>query len=260
MTSLQDIVRYCNERLNLEGIEDYPGAANGLQFENDGHVRRLGAAVDAGMESFGKAARAGVDLLLVHHGMFWRKPYPVCGMRYQKYRFLVESNLAVYSAHLPLDCHDELGNNACLIRKLNLETKGKFLDFKGNRIGFLAEGGISRKELKSRLAKEFPSGVTAIECGSQKPETIAVASGSGVKAVTKLERAGADTLITGEVRQHSYNQAREAGLNLYLCGHYATGNLWGQSPRHGVGRQVFPCRGSSSPPLVRFSPHKSQTS
>ena len=206
----------------MKEIEDYPGAANGLQFENDGQVRRIGAAVDAGMESFRKAARAGVDLLLVHHGLFWDAPYPVSGIRYQKYRFLVKNNLAVFSAHLPLDCHAELGNNSCLIRKLNLEAKGKFLDFKGTRIGSLAEGGISRTDLKSRLAKEFGDGVSAIEFGSEYPETIAVVSGSGAEAVAKLAKAGADTLITGEVRQHSYNQAQEAALNLYLCGHYAT--------------------------------------
>ena len=222
MVPLQDITQYCSRRLRLEEIEDFPGAANGLQFENNGQVTRIGAAVDAGMEPFGKAARAGVDLLLVHHGMFWGTSYPVSGILYQKYRFLMEHNLAVFSAHLPLDCHDELGNNACLMKNLNLKAKGKFLEFKGNRIGFLAEGGISRTELKSRLAKEFPGGVTSIECGSENPETIAVVTGSGAEAVAELEKAGADTLVTGEVRQHTYNQAQEAGVNLYLCGHYAT--------------------------------------
>ncbi len=222
MVPLQDITRYCERRLGLEEIEDFPGAVNGLQFENKGLVTRIGAAVDAGMETFGKAARAGVDLLLVHHGMFWGTPYPVSGIRFQKYRFLLENNLAVFSAHLPLDCHDELGNNACLIKNLNLEAKGKFLEFKGNRIGFLAEGGISRTDLKSRLAQEFPAGIIAIEYGSENPETIAVVTGSGAEAVAELEKAGADTLVTGEVRQHTYNQAQEAGINLYLCGHYAT--------------------------------------
>ena len=195
---------------------------NGLQFENNGEVTRIGAAVDAGMEPFRKAARAGVDLLLVHHGLFWGTPYPVTGTRFKKYRFLVENNLAVFSAHLPLDCHDELGNNACLIKQLNLKTTRKFLEFKGNPIGFLTQGGISRTELKSRLAKEFPSGVTAIEYGSEKPHFIAVVTGSGAEAVSELKKEGVDTLVTGEVRQHTYNQAQEAGLNIYLCGHYAT--------------------------------------
>ncbi|MCZ6671410.1 MAG: Nif3-like dinuclear metal center hexameric protein [Verrucomicrobia bacterium] len=222
VAALSDIIRYCNDRIQLTQVPDYQGAENGLQFENNGTVTKVGAAVDAGLVPFQKAVDAGVDLLIVHHGLFWDPAYPITETRYQKYKFCIENNLAVYSAHLPLDCHREIGNNALLAKELQLKTLNWFLEFEGNHIGLIAEGGIDRNEIKQRLSDLFSDGITSIEKGSNCPQKIAVVSGSGASAISHLSDAGVDTLITGEVKQNSFNQAEEAGLNLYLCGHYAT--------------------------------------
>ncbi len=222
MPSLQEIVTFCDERLNQTSIPDFKGAENGLQFQNNGTVTKIGAAVDAGLVPFQKAIDAGVDFLIVHHGMFWNPAYPISGKRYEKYKLCMDSNLAIYGAHLPLDAHPEIGNNALLAKALGLRQLNWFLEFEGTPVGLIAEGNITRSEIKRRLHQEFPEGFKAIEKGSDKPPKIALLTGSGASAVGKLRDAGVDTLITGELKQNHFNEAEEDELNLYTCGHYAT--------------------------------------
>lgn len=223
MTRLEDLVDWCDQRVNRRAIPDFPGAHNGLQCANRGEVRKIGAAVDAGQISFQKAVAAGVDYLIVHHGMFWTAPVPLTGIQYAKIAYLFENNCAVYASHLPLDCHTEIGNNALIARKLGLESNGSFCSYQGVNIGLLASAPQSRTELVDTLSTHFPYTLTAIEYGSDTPSRVAILSGSGADAVPDLlMNAGVDTLITGELRQHHYTQAQDYCLNLYTCGHYAT--------------------------------------
>jgi len=222
MASLQEIVSFCDERVRRLEVTDFTGAENGLQFENDGTVTKIGAAVDAGLIPFQKAAKEGIDFLICHHGMFWDPPFPVTGALRRKYEVLLKNNLAVYGSHLPLDCHREIGNNAVIAQKLGLKVVDHFLEYKGNDIGFILEFDGDRATLQEKLLQLFPAGHTAIECGGDTPQRIALLSGSGASAVPVIKELGIDTLITGEVKQNAYNIAEEQSLNLYLCGHYAT--------------------------------------
>jgi len=222
MPSLEAIVSFCDERVRRDAVEDFPGALNGLQFANDGGVSKIGAAVDAGLEPFRKAAAAGIDFLVVHHGLFWQGAQPVVGPVYAKTKTLIESNLAVYASHLPLDAHPEIGNNALLSAKIGLEPAGAFLDYKGVDIGFLGAWREDRAALAGRLEGLFGGRVVRIEEGPARPRRVAVVTGSGGSAIDQLGSAGADTLVTGELKQHNFNQAQELGINLYACGHYAT--------------------------------------
>lgn len=205
----------------MPGFTDYPGALNGLQVANTGTVRKIGAAVDAGLEPFRRAAAAGVDFLIVHHGLFWDPPRPWTGLLYEKLDVLMRANLAVYSAHLPLDAHPDLGNNAVLARRLKLEPARGFMPFEGRDIGLIARHQGTRAELRRRLESLFPR-VTAIEFGSDAPAQVAVLSGGGYSVGQELAAAGVDTFITGELKEHFFNRAQEERLNLYTCGHYAT--------------------------------------
>ena len=222
MVKLDEIVRYCDERTERAKVVDSPGAENGLQVSNDGNVSKIGAAVDAGMDPFRQAVSADVDFLIVHHGLYWTPPQPLVGHDYDKVKLLLDGNLALYGSHLPHDCHPEIGNNAILARKLELSPCGTFLPHEGIDIGLLAEGIISRDDLRTRLDHLFPKGITSMEYGSVEPERIAILTGSGQSAVDQILDAGADTLVTGELRQHHFNLAQELHLNLYACGHYAT--------------------------------------
>jgi dinuclear metal center YbgI/SA1388 family protein len=221
MANLADIVSFCDEVTNRTGIADFPGANNGLQLENNGDVKAVAAAVDAGIVPFETAIKNGVELLIVHHGLFWNTPTSYTGVLYRKLRQAVEGNLAVYSSHLPLDAHQEFGNNRLLANALGLEPDEWFLPYEGSEIALLARG-LARNELTARLRDEFGDTITAIEFGSDKPERIAILTGSGRSALSHLKANGTDTLITGELRQEHFNLAQEEGFNLYLCGHYAT--------------------------------------
>ena len=221
MASLQKIAAFCDKRTRRHEIRDFKGACNGLQFENTGVIQKVGASVDAGLIPFQKAVDRNVDLLIVHHGMYWSPLQPITGVKFQKVNTLLNGGLAVYSSHLPLDCHSEIGNNALLAKEIGLQPTGTFLDYEGTDIGLITEG-ISRLDLIEKLQKTFDDKVQSIEFGSEKPNKIAILTGSGSSAVSELKRIGVDTLITGELRQNHYNQAQEEGLNLYLCGHYAT--------------------------------------
>jgi putative NIF3 family GTP cyclohydrolase 1 type 2 len=117
---LKTIVGFCDRLLRITEVEDYPGAANGLQVENSGSVTRIAAAVDGTLATIRLALEMQADLLLVHHGLFWAPSHPWTGKRYELMRILIEGNLAVYSSHLPLDAHPKLGNNAQLCSALGL--------------------------------------------------------------------------------------------------------------------------------------------
>ena len=222
MPSLDELVSYCDTRVRVREVADFPGALNGLQFSNSGRVTKIGAAVDAGAVPFARAAAAGINFLIVHHGMFWDGAQPLSGPAYTRLKTLVNADCAVYSAHLPLDVHPEIGNNALIAQALGLSIAGWDLPYLGTPIAAVLKDLPSRAELKTRLEKLFPRGITALEFGPTQPRKAAILSGSGSSCIAMLPAAGIDTLITGELKQSAFNAAQEAGLNLYICGHYAT--------------------------------------
>jgi dinuclear metal center YbgI/SA1388 family protein len=221
MPTLQDLVTYCDERTRRSAYKDAPGAFNGLQLANRGRVTKIGAAVDSGVDPFRQAVAAGVDFLIVHHGMYWDMPRPLTGPAYERVATLIGGDCALYSNHLPLDGHAELGNNALLARQLGLVPERPFLVRDGEAIGRIAPYSGSRSGLRAQLESLHPR-VIAIEYGSTEPAAVAFCSGSGNSAIPELLPAGVDTLVTGELREEWFNTAQEQKLNLYLCGHYAT--------------------------------------
>jgi dinuclear metal center YbgI/SA1388 family protein len=221
MPKLKDLVAFCDKRTRVAAFKDAPGAFNGLQMANDGRVSRIGAAVDAGLIPFQAAVAAGVDFLIVHHGMYWDMPRALTGPAYERVAALVNGNCALYSSHLPLDSHPQIGNNALLARQLGLKGGRGFLPNEGGPIGRIAPCRLARAALRRRLESLYRR-VVAIEFGSERPSEVAFCSGSGNGAVKELLAEGVDTLVTGELREEWFNVAQEHRLNLYLCGHYAT--------------------------------------
>ena len=221
MPTLTDLVTYCDQRTRRAAYKDAPGAFNGLQLANDGRVSKIGAAVDAGVIPFQKAVAAGIDFLIVHHGMYWDMPRPLTGPAYTRVATLLHANCALYSNHLPLDGHPQLGNNALLAQQLGLKPSRPFLVRDGEAIGNIAHSRLTRAAIRRKLESLYPR-VIAIEYGSAAPKAVAFCSGSGYSAVPELLASGVDTLITGELREDCFNRAQEEKLNLYLCGHYAT--------------------------------------
>ena len=221
MTKLTDLVAYCDRRTRNADFKDFPGAFNGLQVANGGRVTRIGAAVDAGLVPFQRAVTAGVDFLIVHHGIYWDMPRPLTGAVYGRVATLIEGNCALYSNHLPLDAHPQIGNNALLARQLGLKPKRTFLPIEGRDIGCIAPIRLTRAALRAKLEALYPR-VIAVEFGSAAPREVAFCSGGGSSALPALFPAGVDTLVTGELREEHFNRAQEEKLNLYACGHYPT--------------------------------------
>ena len=174
--SLQQLVDYCDRRTRRAAFKDYPGAGNGLQVANDGRVTKIGAAVDAGLVPFEQAVECGVDFLVVHHGLFWGGVQPLTGPVYDRYAALVRGNCAVYSSHLPLDAHPEIGNNALLAHLLGLKARRQFLVHEGQAVAWIAPSRYKRSQLRMRLEEQYTR-VIALEFGSAQPRQIAFCSG-----------------------------------------------------------------------------------
>lgn len=175
MATLQDLVSYCDERTRRTAYKDAPGAFNGLQVANSGRATRIGAAVDAGVAPFRKAVEAGVDFLIVHHGMYWDMPRPLTGPAYDRVATLIRGDCALYSNHLPLDGHAEIGNNALLARDLGLVPDRPFLVRDGEPIGRIATRTGPRSALRAQLEERYDR-VIAIEYGSDTPSAVAFCS------------------------------------------------------------------------------------
>jgi dinuclear metal center YbgI/SA1388 family protein len=223
MIELKEIVRYLDKELRIAEVPDYPGAFNGLQLENNGSVTKVAAAVDASLPVFEKAIAAGADLLIVHHGMFWQGAQRVVASQYEKLKLAINANMAVYSAHIPLDIHPEWGNNALLCEKLGMHNTEKFHLWKGECIGLKEVMDLRLDELLERV-KAAVGGEVKI-CNGRKSNdvgTVGVITGGAGSEVQAMADAGINTFITGEGPHWSYPLAEELGVNVIYAGHYAT--------------------------------------
>lgn len=231
MTDTNTLAKYLDELLGTSRIPDYPGAVNGLQLSNEGPIRKIAAAVDFSSRSVAAAIEENANLLLVHHGMFWSGTRPITGAHYNRIRLLIQNDVAVYSSHLPLDCHPTFGNNVLLSRTLGLEPDGEFAHFKGNAIGVRGRANIPTFELVER-ARSFARGhsgevvVSGMRHGAMT-KSWAICTGAGASSET-LEEAtalGVDTLIVGEGPHWTAVEADEIGIAVIYAGHYATETL-----------------------------------
>ncbi len=217
-----------DERLRTDDYADIDGSANGLQIGSRGQeIDRAAFAVDAALETFERAAADDADLLVTHHGISWGGIERVTGREYDQIKTAIENDIALYASHLPLDGHQELGNAAGIVDLLGLEDREPFGSYGGEYIG--QQGAIpdplERSELRDQLAASLDTGageVRMLEFGPSEVSDVAIVTGSGVDWLDEAIEAGADVLITGEGKQQVYHEAKEAGINVVLAGHYAT--------------------------------------
>ena len=219
---LKTIAAHCDKILRTHEIVDYDGAVNGLQVENDGAVTRIAAAVDASPATVELAVAANADLLIVHHGLFWSVRQPWTGKNYELLRLLTENNLAVYSSHLPLDFHPNLGNNVILCAALGLKSLRPFLLKDRQYYGLQSRTEISRPALAVKLQRVTGENPLVIPGGKEICRRIGVITGGAGDFLQKAASEGVDTFITGEGPHWTYALAEELGLNVFYGGHYAT--------------------------------------
>ncbi len=222
MTSLHSIVAHCDEYLRVREIADFDNALNGLQLENSGIVRKVAAAVDFSTRALQVAAEHGANLLIVHHGMFWSGLRPITGAFYRQLKLACDHDVAVYSAHLPLDLHPELGNNVLLMRALGVENSEPFFEEKGSLLGRRASVEIPLSEIVKQLETAVKGPVQCIAAGPEMTRQIGVITGGAGGEIARVTAEGIDTFITGEAPHWAAVAAQEFGVNLLLGGHYAT--------------------------------------
>ena len=222
MASLSEIVRYTDRFLRVCDIGDWDNALNGLQIENSGRVTRLGAAVDVSTRVLTEAVKRQVDFLIVHHGLFWPGLQPIRGVLRRQLRLAFENDIALYSAHLPLDIHLRFGNNAQLAAALGLKFAQPFLQEKGQPVGLRIRASLPRSELVSKLQKALNGPVKIFSFGPKRTRAIAIVTGAAGSEIYRVADEGIDTFITGEAPHWAAVAAEELGMNLLLGGHYAT--------------------------------------
>jgi dinuclear metal center YbgI/SA1388 family protein len=168
------------------------------------------------------AAKQNVDLVIVHHGLFWPGLQPVTGVLRRQLELAFENNIALYSAHLPLDLHLQVGNNAQLAAALGLKSTLPFFEEKGQKIGLKVRASLPRDELDRKLQKVLSGSVKTFMFGPKKTGTIGIITGGAGSEIYKVAQEGIDTFITGEAPHWAAVAADELGMNLLLGGHYAT--------------------------------------
>jgi dinuclear metal center YbgI/SA1388 family protein len=222
MASLSDIVSYADRFLRIRDVGDWDNAVNGLQIENSGRVTRIGAAVDISTRVLTEAQKLDVDLLIVHHGLFWPGLRPIRGALRGQLRIAFEYDIALYSAHLPLDIHPRVGNNAQLVAALGLKSAQPFLQEKGQPVGLKVRASLPRSELVRKVQKTLNGPVKVFGFGPKRTRAIGVVTGAAGSEIYRVAEERIDTFITGEAPHWAAVAAEEVGVNLLLGGHYAT--------------------------------------
>jgi dinuclear metal center YbgI/SA1388 family protein len=225
-----DLSEFCDrfdERLRVEDYADVDAAANGLQVGPDeASVERAVFAVDAAVETIEAAAEADGDVLVTHHGVSWGGFDRVTGRKFDRIAPLIENGIALYAVHLPLDGHTELGNAAGVADRLGLTDRERFGAVGPEYVGLRgrATDPFDAEGLRERLAALDTGGrdVQVLDFGPDEIRDVAVLTGSGTDWIDEADEKGVDALVTGEGKQKAYHEAREAGISVFLAGHYAT--------------------------------------
>ncbi|PYI85108.1 MAG: Nif3-like dinuclear metal center hexameric protein [Verrucomicrobia bacterium] len=222
MSSLPEMVEYLDKYLRVHEIVDWPNALNGLQIENSGRVTRIGAAVDVSTRVLRHVVKKDVDLLIVHHGLFWPGLQPVTDALQRQLKLAFENDIALYGAHLPLDIHPKVGNNAQLAAALGLKSAQPFLEEKGQPVGLKIRMSLTSSELVRKLRTAVNGSVKVFDFGPKQTRVIGIVTGAAGSEIYRVADERIDTFITGEAPHWAAVAAEELGLNFLLSGHYAT--------------------------------------
>lgn len=217
-----ELVQYLDQFLGVNQISDY--GPQGLQVEGVEEVKRIAFTVDAGLPCIDAAIKVGAQMQIVHHGLFWGGPEPIRGPFGLRVRRLIESNINLYAAHLPLDAHPEIGNNAELARMLDLTVESWFCNVKGTDIGLIcaAAEGLTLDDVLKVVKARLGSEPRVLAHGPSTIQRVAIVSGDGASCAAEAASLGADTLLTGEISHSHFYTALDYGLNIIFAGHYAS--------------------------------------
>lgn len=214
-----DLIRDLNTLLTPENYRDY--APNGLQVEGRGEVTRVVTGVTACFELIRRAAELKADLLLVHHGWFWKHEDPrITGLKGRRVRELIAADINLAGYHLPLDDHPKFGNNALLGRALDFTETGRFGEMDLGRLGSTAP--VTVHELTLKITKVLKRPPLVVGPADKVIRRVAWCSGAAQDMIEEVAIAGCDAFVSGEISERTTHIAREAGITYFAAGHHAT--------------------------------------
>ncbi len=216
----QILVNYCNELLSSATFNDY--CPNGLQVEGRSSIRSIVSGVSACLPLLERAHELKADLILVHHGYFWKgSSLSITGLMRVRLALLLATQMNLLAYHLPLDAHPEFGNNARLAQILNINSLGPIAP--GSLIfqGHLVEP-CSVKELTGQLTQKLGQKPLHIQGQAKSIHSIAWCTGAAQDGIDKAIELGVDAYLSGEISERTVHSARESGLHYFACGHHAT--------------------------------------
>jgi dinuclear metal center YbgI/SA1388 family protein len=225
MAHRDEIVAHLDELLDARAWDDY--GPNGLQVTGRDEVELVVTGVSAHRELFARAAEAGAGMVLCHHGIFWRSTPQAVGPQMKgRLKALFDADMSLVAYHLPLDAHEEVGNNALICAELGLRRGERFGEAAGRPIGFVghAEEPLALGDLARRCAAAFGREPLVLPGGEHPREVrrIGIVSGGGGSALADAAALGLDALVTGEPEEPAMADAAETGVSFLACGHYAT--------------------------------------
>ncbi|KTD16326.1 Nif3-like dinuclear metal center hexameric protein [Legionella jordanis] len=223
MIEREELTSYLHELLACANYQDY--APNGLQVEGKSEINSICTAVTASADVIEQAIAQKADALLVHHGYFWRgEDAALVGMKRQRIAKLLQHNISLFAYHLPLDCHLQLGNNACLAKLLNPDAVT--MHRVGNTANLLWAGEFraakDSQEFAVELEQKFARKPIHIDSGPHEIRRIAWCTGAAQDLIEEAYKLGVDAFISGEISERTYYQAKELGVHYFSCGHHAT--------------------------------------
>jgi dinuclear metal center YbgI/SA1388 family protein len=223
VAALRELVAHLDELLQIHDFDDY--GPNGLQVPGASEVRKVATGVSAHRELFERAAEADAQLVLCHHGLLWNaQPRAITPALKGRLETLFRSGMALAAYHLPLDAHEEVGNNALICRELGLERTEPFARHRGRPIGWVgrASDALPFAELRERCERAFGHAPFTWDFGPGVVRSVGIVSGGGASSLAEAVELGLDAFLTGEPSEFAMADASEAGLHFLAAGHYAT--------------------------------------
>jgi dinuclear metal center YbgI/SA1388 family protein len=218
-----EIIGYLDELLDADGFDDY--GPNGLQVPGAEEVELVVTGVSAHRELFTRAAEAGAQLLVCHHGILWDSdPRTISPALKERLRVLFDADLSLAAYHLPLDAHPKLGNNALICEALGLEVAEPFGQHRGRPVGLVgrAREAVPFAALVDRCRATFGRDPFVWEAGPNPVSSVGVLSGGGASSFGEAVSLGLDAFLTGEPAEPAMADAQEARVHFIAGGHYAT--------------------------------------
>ncbi|MDG1580728.1 Nif3-like dinuclear metal center hexameric protein [Pseudomonas sp. GOM6] len=220
--ALRTLVEEADRYLNAARISDY--CPNGLQVEGRPQVRRIVSGVTASQALLDAAVEAEADVVLVHHGYFWKgEDACITGMKRRRLHTLLSNDISLLAYHLPLDVHPEVGNNVQLAQQLDITVEGP-LDANNPKVvgllGSLAEP-LSARDFSRRVQEVLGREPLLVE-GQGMVRKVGWCTGGGQGYIDNAIAAGVDLFLTGEASEQTYHSARENGVSFVAAGHHAT--------------------------------------